>query len=67
MKNKLRYFRLICGEITQAELAKKINVSRQTIIAIEKGNYNPSVLLAMRLAKILETTVENLFILEDEE
>ncbi len=40
-------------------------MSRQTIVAIEKGNYNPSVELALRLARVLGTTVEELFVLEE--
>jgi putative transcriptional regulator len=47
--------------LTQEELAEKAGVTRQTIIAIEKGNYIPSVLLALKLAKIFKTPVENLF------
>ncbi len=47
--------------LTQAELADKIAVTRQTIIAIEKGNYTPSVLLALKLAKALKLSVEELF------
>jgi putative transcriptional regulator len=48
-------------ELTQEELAARAGVTRQTIIAIEKGNYTPSVLLALKLAKIFKTPVENLF------
>lgn len=47
--------------LTQEEVAKGIGVSRQTIVAIEKGNYVPSVALAMDLAKLLDCTVEKLF------
>lgn len=47
--------------ITQEKLAKAVGVTRQTIIAIEKGNYTPSVLLALRLAKYFNTSVEELF------
>ncbi len=47
--------------LTQEELARKAGVSRQTIIAIEKGNYAPSVALALRLATVLKTSVEALF------
>lgn len=47
--------------ITQEELANKVGVSRQTIIAVEKGNYTPSVLLALKLAKFFDTPVEELF------
>ena len=46
---------------TQAELAEAIGVTRQTIIAIEKGNYVPSVLLALKLAKVLHSPVERIF------
>ena len=47
--------------MTQQELADRVGVTRQTILSIEKGNYNPSVELAMRLARVLGTTVETLF------
>jgi len=47
--------------LTQDELAEKVNATRQTIIAIEKGNYVPSVLLALRIAVILKQKVEDLF------
>ncbi len=46
---------------TQEELAKEVGVTRQTIIAIEKGNYTPSVFLALKIAKYFNTTVEKLF------
>lgn len=48
-------------KITQEALAKKVGVTRQTIIAIEKGNYTPSVLLALKIAKYFDTSVEKLF------
>ena len=47
--------------ITQAELANHVGVSRQTIISIEKGDYNPSVALALRIASVLEATLEEVF------
>ncbi len=47
--------------LTQAELADKVAVTRQTIIAVEKGNYTPSVLLALKLARALNKKVEELF------
>jgi putative transcriptional regulator len=51
----------IKNKITQEELAIGVEVTRQTIIAIEKGNYTPSVLLALKIAKFFNTTVEKLF------
>ena len=47
--------------LTQGELAEKADVSRQTIIAIEKGNYTPSVLLALKIARIFKVPVEDVF------
>ena len=49
------------ANLTQAQLAEAADVTRQTIIAIEKGNYTPSVLLALKLAKTLKVRVEELF------
>jgi len=48
-------------KVTQEELGNAVGVTRQTIIAIEKGNYTPSVLLALRIAKYFNTAVEKLF------
>jgi putative transcriptional regulator len=53
-------------KMTQADLAMVCDVTRQTIISIEKGNYVPSVALAIALAKALATSVEDLFILKGE-
>jgi len=50
--------------ITQEELAKAVGVTRQTIFAIEKGRYTPSVLLALKLSKYFRTTVEKLFVIK---
>jgi putative transcriptional regulator len=47
--------------LTQVQLAEMVGVTRQTIIAIEKGNYTPSVLLALKLSRVLKSTVEELF------
>ena len=49
------------AHLTHQELATKVGVTRQTIIAIEKGNYTPSVLLALKLAKLFKMPVEHLF------
>ena len=64
MKTNLRKFRFLQGELTQQQLADMVMISRQTIVSIEGGDYAPSVKLALLLAKKLETTVEELFILE---
>jgi putative transcriptional regulator len=64
MKTKIRRFRFENGELSQQSLADMAGVSRQTIVAIEKGNYNPSVKLALLLARKLKATVEELFTLE---
>lgn len=53
--------------LTQAQLAGLVEVSRQTIIAIERGDYSPSVYLALRIARALDTTVEELFPLDRKE
>lgn len=47
--------------VTQEELAAKVNVSRQTIIALEKGNYTPSILLALKIAGFFKVSVEKIF------
>lgn len=66
MKNNIKVFRAI-KNISQEELAKKIQVSRQTINAMEKGKYVPSTLLALKLAQFFETQVEDIFTLENED
>lgn len=63
MKNNIRVQRAIMN-ITQAELAERIGVSRQTINTIEAGKYIPSTVLAMKLAKVFKATVEEVFLLE---
>jgi len=67
MKTNLRKFRFYRGELSQQQLADMVGVSRQTIISIEHGDYAPSVKLALLLASKLEITVEELFILEEED
>ncbi|WP_029090024.1 helix-turn-helix transcriptional regulator [Brevibacterium album] len=52
--------------LTQAELGLRVGVSRQTIVAVEKGDYAPSVYLALRIARELDAAVEQLFPLEEE-
>ncbi len=67
MKTKLRKFRFERGELSQQQLADMVSVSRQTIVSIEKGDYAPSVKLALLLAEKLETTVKELFELEEKD
>ncbi len=50
--------------LTQEQLAQEVEVSRQTIIAIEKGNYDPSLMLAMRISKHFKLNVEDVFVLK---
>lgn len=63
MKNKLKVHRAI-HDLTQDDLANKVGVSRQTINAIEKGKYNPSLLVALKIARELKTSIEEIFQLE---
>ena len=51
-------------QLTQEELARVVGVTRQTIIAMEKGNYTPSVLLALKIARFFKKPVESIFILQ---
>jgi len=53
--------------LTQAELAEKVGVRRETIVFLEKGKYNPSLKLAHDIAVILETSIDELFIFDDED
>lgn len=64
MKNSLRIERAI-KNITQAELADLIGVSRQTINTIESNKYVPSTVLALKIARVFEKPVEQIFMLED--
>ena len=60
LQNYVHEFRTKEG-LTQVELAEAVGVTRQTVISIEKGNYEPSVRLGLKLAQTLNTTVEKLF------
>lgn len=64
LKNKIRELRRGLG-LRQEDLALKVGVTRQTINAIENDRYNPTLVLAMKLARLLETPVEELFKLEE--
>ena len=65
LSNSLKEFRAR-HNLTQEDLAQQVGVTRQTIIAVEKGRFNPSVLLALKMARVLNVTVEELFRLKDE-
>ena len=64
VKNTVQIYRQK-HNLTQEELGSAVGVTRQTIIAIEKSNYTPSVLLALKLAKLFHTPVEKLFTIGD--
>jgi putative transcriptional regulator len=66
IRTEVRRLRFLNGEMTQEDLAARVGVSRQTIIAIEKGKYNPSVGLALRIARAFGVRVEDVFALADE-
>jgi putative transcriptional regulator len=54
-------------DLTQDDLAKKVGVRRETILYLEKGRYNPSLKLAHEIAKVLKTTIDDLFIFKDKQ
>ena len=66
MKNRIEEIRKERG-IRQEEFARAMGVSRQTISSLENGRYNPSILLAYNIAKYFEMTIEEVFLLEEEE
>jgi len=66
LKNRIRELREL-KNLKQDELASKVNVSRQTIISLEKGKYNPSILLAHDIAKVFKLAIEEVFIFEEEQ
>ncbi|CEN76333.1 HTH DNA-binding protein [[Clostridium] sordellii] len=65
MKNRLEEIRKQ-REITQEELANVLEVSRQTISSLEKGRYNPSIILAFKIARYFDIAIEDIFIYEEE-
>ena len=64
MKNRLEELRRSRG-LSQEELAGALEVSRQTIISLEKGRYNPSIQLAFKIARYFETAIEDVFMYEE--
>ena len=65
MENRIRQLRETLG-LTQDELAGQLDVSRQTIISLEKGKYNPSLILAFKLAGLFQHKIEEIFIFNQE-
>ena len=66
LKNQVRRLRFENGELTQQQLADRVGVTRQTIIAIESGKYAPSLPLAFRIAQTFGVSIENVFQYENE-
>lgn len=64
MKNRIKVYRAM-HDLTQEELASKLSVTRQTILAIEKGKYDPSLELAFRIARFFKTRIEEIFLYEE--
>mgnify|MGYP002514474925 CR=1 FL=1 len=65
MKNRIEEIRKERG-IRQEELAKMLGVSRQTVSSLETGRYNPSIMLAYKIAKYFDMTIEDVFVFEEE-
>jgi putative transcriptional regulator len=65
--NSIRALRFTHGEMTQAELAERIGVSRQTVIAIEQGRYSPSLEMAFQIAKVFKVPLDSVFQYPDSE
>ena len=64
LTNKIRKLRFAANEMTQAELAERVGVTRQTIIAIEKGKYAPSLEVAFLIARVFDESVDSVFELD---
>jgi putative transcriptional regulator len=61
VSNSIRALRFAKGEMTQAELADRIGVTRQTVIAIEQGRYSPSLEMAFRIARVFGVPIDSVF------
>ena len=66
MKNRLEEIRKAKG-ITQEELANSLEVSRQTVGSLENGRYNPSIILAFKIARFFDVSIEEVFIYEEDQ
>jgi len=64
LKNKIKVYRAM-HDLTQEALADKLGVTRQTVLAIEKGKYDPSLGLAFKISRLFETKIEDIFIYEE--
>ncbi len=64
MKNKLKVYRAM-NDLTQEALAQKLGVTRQTIVSLENGKYDPSIQLAFKTARLFGVKIEDIFIFED--
>ena len=65
--NHIRRLRFEFNEMSQEDLAQQVGVTRQTIYSIEKGKFTPSTLLALKIAKLFDKNIEEVFFLIDEE
>jgi putative transcriptional regulator len=65
--NSIRALRFAAGEMTQAELADRVGVTRQTIIAIEQGKYSPTLEMAFRIARVFRVPLDDVFQYPDEQ
>ena len=65
--NSIRALRFNHGEMTQAELADRVGVTRQTIIAIEQGRYSPSLEMAFQIARVFKVPLDDVFQYPDDE
>lgn len=61
VENQIRKLRFLADEMTQAELAQQIGVTRQTVVAIENGKYSPSLEIAFRIARVFDVPLESVF------
>ena len=67
VSNGIRSLRFAAGEMTQADLADRIGVTRQTVIAIEQGRYSPSLEMAFQIARVFGVGLDDVFNYEPEE
>ncbi len=67
IQNNIRKLRFFMEEMTQKDLAEKAGVSRQTVVAMEKGKYSPSLELAFRISRVFKVPLEEVFFYEEKE